>query len=967
MTLHPSIPSAPKRLIAALAAALPLAMLGAVLPAQAAVMISQVYGGGGNSGAPYQNDFVELHNNGSTAVSLSGWSLQYSSATGTSWANGKVNLSGSIPAGGFFLVKLGNGGGTVAGVALPTADVTGSVNMSGSSGKLALVESTTGLAAVACPSDASIRDLVGFGTSATCNETANTVAPSNTQSVRRVVAGGSCGDTGNNLNDFILVAPTPRNTASGAGACDLGGSSGGGGDTPPTPGTPVSIAQIQGSGGSSPLVGQNVTTQGVVTKLVSNGFYMQSATPDADPATSEGIFVYTAALVTPAAVGRLVSVTAPVVEFATAGGTLTELSPTSALAVVDVGSGSAISPVVISLPVAHDLKLERYEGMLVTLQGPLTVSQNAFHAQYGQLTLSAGGRLQTPTNVYNPNTEGAQRSALAAANQARRITLDDGVSTSYPATTPFSSALRAGYTVSSVTGVIDFGPTTTSTTSGGDYRIIPLDNSALSFSVGNARSTLPDNVGGNLRVAGANVLNYFTVFTDGTTASGQTGKGCTVGTSTTAGNCRGANNLVEFQRQQAKIVNMLAGLNADAVGLMEIQNRSNSTAAGDNAVTNLVAALNARVGAGTYAAVADPAEGTGTDAIKMAIIYKPAKLAPVGAAVSDLDPVNNRPTLAQTFTLANGEKFTLMANHLKSKGSCGGAGAGDTDAGDGQGCWNATRLAQTNRLRTFVAQRQAATGVSDVLMVGDFNAYAAEDPIRALTSNGFVDQIGRFQSFGYSYVFGGEAGRLDHAISTVSMSPKVTSVTEWHVNADESVAQDYNCEDKNVTAISCPTNGGSAKPADPFNSSTPFRASDHDPVLVGLNLWKTIPGTRGRDTLVGTPGDDMLIGGTGADTLTGGAGTNVFAYAALGDAGDVITDFMPGKDLLDLRTLMVAIAANPATAVANGVVRFTASGADTLVLVDTDGTAGPAAARTLATLKNVSPAAIVATRDLILQ
>lgn len=959
MNLNTSVPPAPRRLLAALAAALPLAMLGAALPAQAAVMISQVYGGGGNANAPWLNDFVELHNSGSSAVSLAGWSLQYSSATGSSWANQKVLLSGSIPAGGYYLIQLGSGGSV--GTALPTAEVTGSFNMSASAGKLALVESTANLTAVTCPGDATIRDLVGFGTTANCSETANALVPSATQALRRSVAGASCTDSGNNNTDFLLLAPNPRNS-SVTGACDVAGpASGGGGGTTPPATTAASIAQIQGSGATSPLLGQSVITQGVVTKLANNGFYMQSQTPDADPATSEGIFVFTSSAPT-TTVGRLVSVTATVVEFSTGGGTLTELSSPT---VTDLGSGGSITPVVISLPVAHDLKLERYEGMLVTLQGPLTVSQTAFQSQYGQLTLSAGGRLQTPTNVYNPTSAAAQRTALAAANAARRITLDDGNSLTYPATTPFAAAVRAGYSVSSVTGVIDYGPTTTSTSSGGDYRIVPLDNAAVSFSTGNARTLAPDAVGGNLRVAGANVLNYFTVFTNGNTASGQTGKGCTTSSGTSAGNCRGADSLAEFQRQQTKIVNMLAALNADAVGLMEIQNRHNSVAA-DNAVQALVTALNARMGAGTYAAVADPAEGTGGDAIKVAMIYKPARLSPVGVAVSDLDDVNNRPTLAQTFQLANGEKFMLVANHLKSKGSCGGAGTGDTDIGDGQGCWNATRLAQANRLRTFVAQRQAASGVSDVLMVGDFNAYAAEDPILALTSNGFVDQVARFQSFGYSYVFSGEAGRLDHAISSASLSPKVTGVTEWHINADESVAQDYNHEDKAPTDSNCGTDAAPrACPADPFDGSTPFRASDHDPVLVGLALFKRIEGTANRDTLVGTAGDDQIIGGVGADTLTGGAGTNVFVYTSLRDAGDLITDFVPGKDWLDLRTLLASLGWSGSNPVAEGWVRFVASGSGTAVQIDADGPAGAGTWRSLATLANVSPSALVGQPSLI--
>ncbi|OYU78667.1 MAG: hypothetical protein CFE45_29540 [Burkholderiales bacterium PBB5] len=138
-------------------------------------------------------------------------------------------------------------------------------------------------------------------------------------------------------------------------------------------------------------------------------------------------------------------------------------------------------------------------------------------------------------------------------------------------------------------------------------------------------------------------------------------------------------------------------------------------------------------------------------------------------------------------------------------------------------------------------------------------------------------------------------------------------------------------------------------------------------MVMGLSLFKTIQGTAGRDVLVGTAGDDLIIGGAGADTLTGGAGTNVFVYQSIRDAGDTITDFVPGKDFIDLRALLISLGVNPATALSSGVVTLVASGSATLVQIDTDGSAGPGVARTLVTLSGVSPAAIVASRDLILQ
>ena len=726
----------------------------------------------------------------------------------------------------------------------------------------------------------------------------------------------------------------------------------------------AAIYTIQGSGSASPLVGQLVASSGVITKLTNNGFFMQDQAGDGNPATSDGIFVFTGSASYPAAqVGNLVQVTGTVAEFNTGAATnaytlartVTQL--TSVTAVTFVNSGFVIAPTVVALPEAVEGELERFEGMLVQLTGPFTVQQNFFQGRYGQLTLAVNGRVETPTNRYRP---GPQANALADENARRRIILDDGTSLQNPNPTPYASANgvpRAGDTTGSITGVIDFGLATNSTAGLGDYKIQPTV--VPTFTAANPRTLKPEAVGGNVKVASFNVLNFFTTFTNGNTATGQTGQGCSLGTTVTASNCRGANNLNEFQRQRAKIVEAMAAIDADALGLMEMQNN------GSTAVQNLVDALNTKVGANTYAIGALPAQGTGSDAIRVAMIYKPAKLSPLAAPVSDVDPINNRPTLAQSFGLSNGERFTLVVNHLKSKSSCPLAtdadAPGNVDAGDGQGCWNLQRKTQVLRLRTFVAQLQAASGNNDALLIGDFNAYAQEDPIFDLTSSGYVDQVGRFSTSGYSYVFDGAAGRLDHAITTASLSARVSSVAHWHINADESTLQDYNTEFKFPA-----TNCGGACPADPFTVS-PYRSSDHDPVIVGLSLYKTIVGTAGRDVIVGTAGDDLIIGGAGADTLTGGLGSNVFAYQSMRDAGDTITDFVPGKDRLDLDALLASIGVSKATAFSLGFVKLVASGNSTLVQIDIDGTSGPIIARTLTTLAGVLPSQIVAQRDLGVQ
>jgi uncharacterized protein len=915
------------------------------------IVISQVFGGNGAAPNAYGSDYVELFNAGNTAQSITGWSIQYSSSTGTGTfaSNSITALAGTLQPGQHYLVQLV----TTSGNPLPVAaDVTNNgLNISGSAGKVVLASTTTGLACngaqTACSAAqlAQIVDLVGYGPATNFAEGSPAPAPSGTTAIQRINNG--CTDTNNNAGDFVTGTPLPRNASTAPAPCA--------GTTPPPPPPPapppapaVTIMQIQGSGATSPLAGQTITTSGVVTKVNTSGFFLQDPLGDGDPSTSDGIFVFTGTAPTVSA-GQAVQLTAKVSEFNTgastnadtAAHTVTELGSVTGLAVT--GSGT-ITPLVLAFPFATQDAMEHYEGMLVTLNGPFTVQQNYFLGRFGELTLGTGGRLWTPTNAMRP---GAAALALNADNIRRSIVLDDGSTVQNPNPTPYLAAdntVRAGDTVGSITGVIDYGLTTSANTDAGAYKIHPTQ--PLTFARSNPRSAAADDVGGNIRVGSANVENFFTTLDDGSNKCPP---------SNTADDCRGANSAAEFTRQRNKVADELIGMNADAVALMELQNN------GSVAIQNLVAFINARLGATVYAAVPFAATGGGTDAIQVGMIYKPARLSLVGAALSDTAAINNRAPMAQTFAAPNGEKFNLIANHLKSKGcSDFAAGPGDTDQGDLQGCFNARRVQQADELRSFTARVQSASGVADTLLMGDFNAYAQEDPIYDLTSNGFVDQIGRYldkpgaNSYGYSYVFNGSSGRLDHAIASNTLSPKVTGVTEWHINADEPLILDYNLEFKQPACPTC---------APDVTTDSPYRASDHDPIVVGLNLVHVVNGGSGNDTLVGTTGDDVITGGLGADRLTGNGGRDVFVYTSMRDAADTITDFTPGDDRLDLSALLAGIGAAPATAVANGVVQWTQSGANTVVQIDTDGKAGPAVPRLLVTLLNVNAASIDPVRD----
>jgi hypothetical protein len=256
---------------------------------------------------------------------------------------------------------------------------------------------------------------------------------------------------------------------------------------------------------------------------------------------------------------------------------------------------------------------------------------------------------------------------------------------------------------------------------------------------------------------------------------------------------------------------------------------------------------------------------------------------------------------------------------------------------------------------------QATSGSADVLVTGDLNAYGQEDPIADFTANGFVDELARFTDGAYSYVFDGAAGRLDHAITTAALSAKVAAASTWAINADEASLRDYNQEFKAPRTCS-----GRPCPPDPYAPDV-YRASDHDPVLVGLDVYRRVTGTSARELLTGSAGDDLITSGAGADRVTGGAGADLFVYTSMRDAGDMVTDFVPGEDRIDLRALLAGSGYAGSDAVADGWVVWQRKLGGTTVLVDVDGPAGAATPRALLTLRDVTPAQLDGARDLLVR
>jgi hypothetical protein len=618
-------------------------------------------------------------------------------------------------------------------------------------------------------------------------------------------------------------------------------------------GEPVTrIHAIQGTGATSPRLGEVLVVEAIVVGAFQgsaklSGFYLQEdgATWDADPLTSEGIFVFDGTFGVPVLVGDRVRVQGRVTELGNAGATLTEVANVTDVLVCSQGHAFPVTTVTLPVPTVE--VWERYEGMAIRIEQALTVTETFNLGSFGEVVL-ATGRLDNPTHVVDP---GPDAIALQALNDRSRIIVDDGTNQSRqnldPAPYPENGGLAAGDPDRTVRigdrvnvgmplqGVLDqrFG----------SYRIQPT--SALVFNPpDNPRPAQPAPVGGRVRVASFNVLNYFTTLDTGAPICGPSADI----------DCRGANSAAEFTRQRDKIVSALAALDAHVVGLIELENNARAS------LQDLVAGLNAATRPGRYVFVDT---GTiGTDAIKVGFIYQPAVVSPVGPfAVLDasLDPraitTLNRPALAQTFLRKGSrstlQRFTVVVNHFKSKGSACASPQNpgeliDPDTGDGQGNCNLTRVSMAQALRDWLAGNPTADPTPaarrKILIIGDLNSYAREHPVRALTDPAFslpgfpasanalyANLVVRYLGDdAYSFVFQGQSGYLDHALANPVLTPLVTGVTEWHINADEPVALDYNLE-WTASIMKTPNQQATLYAADPF------RSADHDPLLVGLN------------------------------------------------------------------------------------------------------------------------------------
>ncbi|WP_127131589.1 ExeM/NucH family extracellular endonuclease [Georgenia sp. SYP-B2076] len=628
----------------------------------------------------------------------------------------------------------------------------------------------------------------------------------------------------------------------GPSAGTFGALNGGAADPDPEPTTdPVepgtdthTIAEVQGTGAASPLAGTTVTTSGVVTAVYPtggfNGYYLQTPGTGGDTdlsarTTSDGLFVYSAATVGSVRTGDHVQVTGAVSEY----NGLTQITVAAGGAAVLTEPAEAVKPVPFALPRAEDRR-EAFEGMLVEPDAGYVVSDTyglgGFGTSaFGSIGLAYGDKpLVQESDVAAPGTP--EIDAIAADNAARAITLDDGQSarTAAGAQVPYLTGepdVRTGATLTFHQPVVldyrfqwNFQPTA------------PVTGNAdgmVSFDGGNtqAANAAPQLDGGNLRLASFNVLNYFTTL-------GADLPGCTPYTDragdpvTVSGGCdaRGAWEGEDLQRQQGKIVTAINGLGAAVVSLEEIENSAHFGKDRDAALAALVDALNAQAGAGTWAYAKSPAaqpDLAEQDVIRNAFIYQPAAVEPVGESVMLADAAfdNAREPLAQAFRVGSDYAFLAVSNHFKSKGgSCG------TPV---EGCFNADREAQANALVAFAEATAADAGIEDIFLLGDFNAYSQESPITAITGAGYT----ALNTEEPTYVFDGKVGSLDHVFASASAAARVADVDVWRINAPESVLAEYSRH--NYFASEHVVDG------------TPYRSSDHDPIVVALDVPGAAP------------------------------------------------------------------------------------------------------------------------------
>ncbi|GIU52568.1 endonuclease [Shewanella sp. KT0246] len=632
------------------------------------------------------------------------------------------------------------------------------------------------------------------------------------------------------------------------------------------------IYEIQGAGSTSPLGAEGgnesiheVTTTGVVTARADRlykGFFIQDPQGDGSPLTSDGIFVHwgdsAPAKIVP---GMEICVTGKVQEYS--GFTQINIEQQQKFTLGNHLGELAATPLQVQEGQSLVQALERLEGMKVVLttasEMKVTRSFSLDYDSYrNNMVLSHQAPLIKATQVYSPLSTDAI--ALHSANIANQLVVESdykaehGEVPYFPNFNADNGYIRIGDTLTNIEGVIGY--------SYDKYRFMPINEiGASDFVRNNDRSVEPAITNqGDLRVASFNVLNFF---------NSEFG-----GDPNPLGHNRGAKIESEMLLQRTKIVNAMAAMNADIIGIMEVENNGFGEL---SAIQNLVEALNAKLPAELayqFVEVTDNGGFVGSDAIAVGLLYRPEVVTLDGIAkvivtpeqhieegvvtrindgVKETNPAYHkyqRHSLMQGF-LVNAQKLTVVVNHFKSKGS----GCledwlsfnEDSEPEDLQGKCNAFRVSAAKVIGESITDLEG-----DVLVIGDLNAYGKEDPLAVLTDydanlnerviktashtrlnglahepKGMVIDKGfglinlNAQAHGaatYSYSYNGELGNLDHALGNSSLAARLVAIEDWHINSVES----------NLFEYSSKYTGELAK------SDNVYSSSDHDPVLIAL-------------------------------------------------------------------------------------------------------------------------------------
>jgi predicted extracellular nuclease len=810
--------------LALLASGLAAAAPAAAVDTASNVVITEVYGGGGNSGAPFNKDFVELFNRASAPVDVTGWSVQYSSATGATWQS--TPLTGSVPAGGFYEITE-SGGAT--GADLPTADVAGTIALSATSGKVALVSGSAAAltCGATCSSAAGVVDFLGYGT-ANDSAGAPTAALSNTTSAQRVTS--PLADTGNNHADFLIASPTPKApTAPATGGTDCSAT-----PTPDAcvPGT-TTIQDVQGDGFRSTLVGQTVTkVPGVVTGVStgsSGGFWIQEQQPDTTRASaSSGVFVFTSSA--SVSVGDDVLVTGKVSEFypLSSGETLadtaslstTEIDPTL---VTTVRSGDSLpAPVVLTSTTVPDLYAPTVSGgnvETVTTIDPTHSALEFWEAHEGMRVEADNARVVGPGDVQfgeiYVTTKPAQQ---ATPRGGTYIAGYDSVPSGRVLVKPLNGVVPPA-NVGDVLAGATIGPVDWSTFGGYDIAATSI---------------------------GARQDNGLTA----TSASAQAIDQLAIATYNVE-NLAPTDPASKYAALGAGVVTNLAS--PDIISVEEIQDNSGATddgtVAADQTLTKFTAAITAAGGPSYQWSEIDPANdqdgGQPGGNIRVVFLYNPARVsldsvpggstatgvavtaapdgtADLSASPGLVDPTNaawtsSRKPLAGEFVF-QGKKVIVVGNHFASK-------LGDQNS-DGR-FQPAARSSEVQRdqqatvLNGFVKSVLAVDPTANVVLAGDFNDYQFSPAVTTLTDNGatLTDLIGTLpENQRYTYVFNGISQVLDHIFVTKALSSAGPAAVQYDVIH--------------------------------VNSEFANQASDHDPQVVRIRPVAATPKTDGTVTVL---------------------------------------------------------------------------------------------------------------------